>query len=159
MKKKRFRVLFWLGGALLLFNPALARAQASCLPEFTSLQVLESVHPPRHFETKWYPLLAEGPGGRVATRAVLQVEAGTANPQELRLTAMFDPDFDGVSLAYNLYAVLVLIDGVPQFFHDYTSGCQGLPPSFYPGGQITLPAVKLIGDKPQKLQIMVWGRL
>ncbi len=77
---------------------------------------------------------------------------------ELKLTAMFDPDFDGVSLPYNLYAVQAVLDGQVVFYMDYR-GCQGPGPSFFPGREIRLPSVKLIGGKPQKLQIMVWGRL
>jgi len=148
------RIVFSL---LVLCLPSIALGQTSCLPEFTSLQAMETVNPdyPRGFT---HPLLAEGPVGRFATRAILQARPGL-DPLTLELKVLFDPEFDGVSLAYNLYAAQVLIDGVPEFFMDYTNGCQGPGKSIFPGGQIRLPSVKLIGGKAQRLQIMVWGKL
>lgn len=151
----------WMGNLLLIWLAGiapLAHGQTSCLPEFTSLQLLETVSPSPSF-TRFYPLLSERPSGRFATRARLRLSADASDPSRLNLTVLFDPDFDGFSLAYNLYAVHVLVDGEPVYIHDFTGGCARLGPSIFPGGEIHLAPVNLIGGKPQKLQIMVWGKL
>ncbi|MBX3020897.1 MAG: hypothetical protein KF799_04410 [Bdellovibrionales bacterium] len=111
-----------------------------------------------HPRTLIYPLLAERPNGRFSTHARLLAVPST-DPHFLQMKVAFDPDFDGVSLAYNLYAVQVLIDGVPTYFEDLTRGCRSFGASIFPGGEIRLPVIKLIGDGPQRLQIMVWGKL
>ncbi len=77
----------------------------------------------------------------------------------VKMSVRFDPKFDGVSLPYNLFAILIIRDGEAAAWWDFTSGCTGPGVSFFPGQEIHLPKLKLIGADPERLQIMVWGRL
>lgn len=144
----------------LALMPAFAAAASgaeSCLPSFVSLQAFERLYPERARQVA-FPLRTEGPDGLFGTKALLTVEVDPNNG-ELRLTAAFDPNFDGVSLAYNLYAVQVVLDGNTVAWTDFTNQCRGPGVSFFPGGSVRLPKVKLVGRHEQTLQIMVWGRL
>lgn len=76
-----------------------------------------------------------------------------------QLKVRFKPDFDGVSLPYNLYAVMIVREGEPVGWWDYTRACKGPGLSFFPGREIQLPKVNLVGGGAERLQIMVWGKL
>jgi len=132
-----------------------AYGQNSCLPDFTALQTMESLDPasPSNFVRS---LISQRADGYFSTRVRLE---GEPSGGALQLRVRFDPDFEGVSLPYNLYAVLVVEDGRILAWHDYTQGCKGMGLSFFPGRVISLPPIKLVGVQPQRLQIMVWGRL
>lgn len=90
------------------------------------------------------------------TRVQLRAEVKSGN---VELKVGFDPKFDGVSLPYNLYAVLILRNGQTEQWLDFTNGCKGPGLGFFPGREIRLPTVKSIGESPEQLQIMVWGRM
>lgn len=120
--------------------------QRSCLPERTSAQIFWTVEAHTdslliHPLSSKVQLMARQSGGAVS------------------LTLRFDPSFDGVSLPFNLFAVLVVKNGSVIAWWDYTRGCQTPGLSFFPGREIELPELKLVGAGPDQLQIMVWGKL
>lgn len=146
-----------------------ASGQTSCMPEYTALNVAENVVP--LFERSFVHSLRSmnGAGDLFSTRVQLEGrvivheagvnEAGIGNEALLDLTVRFDPAFGGVSLPYNLYAILVISDGRVLAWLDFTNSCRSSGVSFFPGREVRIPSVKLIGVDPQTLQIMVWGRL
>lgn len=137
-------------------GPALG--QTSCLPSVTALQSLDRVNPADGVK-QTYVLQTPGPqGAPVDTRARLSVVSVEEDQQQLELKVHF-AEFDGVGLAFNLFAVQVLVGGEVVYFMDYTRSCRGAGVSVYPGGEFRLPRVKLVGVGAQRLQIMVWGKL
>lgn len=140
---------------ILFFSTSAFARQSSCLPEFTSLQVVDTSVSTHSFE---YVLSSINSSGPFASKVRL---SGTydAEAQALRLNAHFDKKFDGVSLPYNLYSVLILQNGNVVGWYDFTSGCEGPGVGFYPGQDFNLPTTKLQKSSTNKLQIMVWGRL
>jgi hypothetical protein len=135
-----------------------AWAGESCLPSYTALQ-LETRVQGDQAESLAYYLQAKRGDEVFQSKVILAGETDASHPRSLPLEIEFDPKFQGVSLPYNLYAVLIVLDGEIVEWLDFTSSCVGPGVSIFPGQKISLPEVKLIGDKPQKLQIMVWGRL
>ncbi|HMN69543.1 MAG TPA: hypothetical protein PKC28_13465 [Bdellovibrionales bacterium] len=133
-------------------------AQTSCLPETLSGQFLETVDLGGASE-RVHSLKSVNMTGSFVTK--VQMVAGYQGGAEptLALRFRFDPAFDGVSLAYNLYAVLVLADGQPAAWMDFTSGCTGLGIGFFPGREVAVPVVKLRATPAARVQIMVWGKL
>lgn len=140
---------------ILTFAAAQAHGQSSCLPEYTALQTMESVQAGQAFVR---PLISENAQGYFTTKVRLEGEV-PAQGGGLKMRVRFDPAFDGVSLPYNLYAVLVVSGGQVLLWEDYTMDCRGPGLGFFPGRIIELPTVKQVGAGPQKLQIMVWGKL
>ncbi|MGE0526120.1 MAG: hypothetical protein AB7G93_05390 [Bdellovibrionales bacterium] len=129
-----------------------------CLPEMLSAQLIEEVSSDKKtfFARVLYTQREET---RIATRALLQGKSSSEKPDEIHLKVLFDPDFDGVSLPYNLFAVLIVQNGQVSAWWDFTRGCTGPGVGIFPGGEFQLPPVKLIGGGSQSLQIMVWGKL
>lgn len=140
---------------LMVFIPVRGYGQTSCLPSYTALQSewLAGGSDSKSFAS---PILIEK-SGKLSPSRVLFV--GETIGGAVKMSVKFDPKFDGVSLPYNLYAVLIVRDGEPAAWWDFTSGCTGPGISFFPGQEIHLPKLKLIGADPERLQIMVWGRL
>jgi hypothetical protein len=132
-----------------LFLP-IAHGQTSCLPKFTALQTMETNRSFSHF------LISENSQGLFTTRVLLE---GMVIGESLKMKFQFDPLWEGVSLPYNLYAVMVIADGKPAAWFDFTRGCESAGISFFPGRSLELSPVKLLGSPPQRLQIMVWGKL
>jgi hypothetical protein len=95
--------------------------------------------------------------GIFQTKALLE---GIFDPTsgKLSLTNLFDETFDGVSLPYALYAVLVIADGQVVSWQDLTTGCTGPGSGIFPGQKFQLKPIALPAKK-QKLQITVWGAL
>ncbi len=120
--------------------------QKSCLPERTAAHLVWTVNAAEN-NSLLYQL----------TNRVQLVGEQSGNFAQFKVR--FDPTFDGVSLPYNLYAVLILRDGEPVAWWDYTRSCQGPGLSFFPGREIALPKVNLVGGGAERLQIMVWGKL
>lgn len=146
---------------LLLFAQGARAGQTSCVPVYTALNVIEDVDPAAD-SSFVHPLIAENAQGLFESRVRLEgtVHHSTANEKaSLDMVIRFDPAFEGVSLPYNLYTVLVISNGRVLTWLDFTESCQGSGVSFFPGREIRIPALKLFGADPQKLQIMVWGRL
>lgn len=157
-----------------------ASGQSSCMPEYTALNVVERVVPllERSFVHSLRSM--NGAGDMFSTRVQVEgrvsvsarpIEAGVgdvsvhlnqasvSSEASLDLTVQFDPAFGGVSLPYNLYAILVISDGRVLTWLDFTDSCRSSGVSFFPGREVRIPSVKLIGVDPQTLQIMVWGRM
>jgi hypothetical protein len=132
-----------------------ARAQLSCLPQFNSLQVLETVDldAGRNFS---YALKSENAYGLFTTRVFL---SGTLANRELNLKAHFDETFDGISLPYNFYLIAIMQDGQVIEYVDFTDACNDPGLSFFPGQSVKLHPVHLRGSGFSRLQIVVWGRL
>jgi hypothetical protein len=126
---------------------------------YTALNVIEDVDP-KEGGSFVHPLVSENRTGLFETKVQLagEIRDGEESPV-LDLTLRFDPAFQGVSLPYNLYTVLVISNGRVLNWLDFTNSCHGPGISFFPGRSVRIPSVKLIGADPQKLQIMVWGRL
>src|SRR4051794_5678454 len=99
--------------------PVHAFGQRSCLPEFTSLQTFDVVSPTQTRQLRYY-LQSERVDGRFMTKAMLYATPNAGDPHELQLKLLFDPEFDGVSLAYNVYAVQVVLNGEPAYWLDLT---------------------------------------
>ncbi len=138
----------------LLSSQSLHAADRSCLPDHTSAQIL------------WQPTslhsdeLVRNLSSRHGPEAFLtnvQVWA-EINQGQLTVTFRFDPAFDGVSLPYNLYSVLITNQNEVLGWWDFTYSCQGPGLSFFPGQEISLRPVKITGELP-RLQIFVWGKL
>lgn len=79
--------------------------------------------------------------------------------EAVKMKVEFDPKFEGVSLPYTVFAVLVVRDGEVVGWWDFSSQCRGPGASFFPGRSIRLPVAKLVGGTQERLQIMVWGKL
>ena len=141
-----------------------AAGQTSCVPEHTALNVMEKVAPVEGTSFIHFLRSLNGAGDLFTTRVQVEgrVSAGGSGVVEvpsLEMTVRFDPAFGGVSLAYNLYTILVISDGRVLNWLDFTDSCRSPGISFFPGREVRIPSVKLIGVDPQTLQIMVWGRL
>lgn len=139
-----------MGLVLILFSGWLAHGQMSCLPDFTALQAVETESEFKHL------LVSRNSQGDFRTRVILE---GRQEDGALKMRIGFDPAWGGVSLPYNLFAIMVIAEGKPVGWLDFTGTCQGPGISFFPGRTIDLPEVKLLGGSKQKLQIMVWGKL
>lgn len=144
----------------MIFSPAALALDTpkSCLPEFTSLRTVFESDPaqPRVYD---FPLLSENGSRRFVTRARLHAEPSATLTGAYDMVVRFDPDFDGVSLAYTLMAVQVIVNGEVTLWMDYTRECRGPGLSFFPGGVVRLPALKLAPAHVDRVQIIVWGRL
>ena len=141
---------------LVFSNATLARPTA-CLPIDTALDVVEIVDPQSFSQPFTHYLDSVHGADSFTTRVQLR---GDMRADELSLSVRFDPEFDGVSLPYNLYALQILGDqGEELAWQDFTSKCTGPGIGFFPGREVELGAIKLIGVDPQRLQIKVWGKL
>lgn len=145
-----------LGFFILVFFTPLAQAQSSCLPTQNALQVFEVLSPGQNVK-KAYPLYA-GMEHRPWLEAILEVNRHDKN--DVHLTFQFEERFRGVSLPYNLYAVLVLSQGAVVAWLDFTNECLSPGISFFPGQEIEIPVGNLPPlESPHSLQVMVWGRM
>lgn len=77
--------------------------------------------------------------------------------KQLNMKLKFDSD--GVSLPYDLYAVMVFQDDSLVAYWDFTEGCKGPGLGFFPQQTFKFPAVKLHGTGTHPLRVLVWGRL
>jgi len=67
--------------------------------------------------------------------------------------------FDGVSLPYNIYAVLVVSSDKVLAWYDLTKECRGPEASIFPGQSYSIPRLKDLDSSISDLHIIVWGRL
>jgi hypothetical protein len=138
---------------LLIFVFSTAGAESSCLPDFTSLQVFDQVDPVSTPD-RTYILRSKRFTETYETEAVLKTRVKDG---QLEMTVQFKDEFHGVSLPYNTYAVLVILNGEVLSWQDLTGQCSGPGPGIFPGQKFELNPVKL--KAPGNLQISVWGRL
>ena len=134
---------------------AQAHAQGSCLPSFNALQ---EMIPFERGSTYIRPLAGMTQNGFFQTKVQAVVQTDHSDKDALNVSFRFDPSFEDVSLAFNLYAVLILKDGEVLSWMDLTQACTGPGISFFPGAQVELPKIKLVGHERQTLHIMVWGK-
>ena len=149
----------WTFGLLLALFGSVSEVSAgaqSCLPAFTAGQLLEKFSSDSVREVV-QPLTTMRGESLITTRVQL-VARNTA--EALHLSFRFDPTFDGVSLPFNLFAVLITRDGKVLEWWDFTKSCQAPGLGFFPGRVVELPPVPL-ADVPSAgpVQIVVWGRL
>jgi hypothetical protein len=130
----------------------------SCLADFSSLQFMTMVSSSEAVHAQ-SPMKTMRAGELQATHVVFDLDSVDGQSDQLEATIRFDPKFTGVSLPYNLQAVLMVKGGEVLGWWDFTHACTGPGVSFFPGRVIYLPKVKLIGVKPEPLQIIVWGKL
>lgn len=134
-------------------------ARLSCLPDFNSLQILQVIDLAQaQTQTITYPLKSMNAHGLFETRAQLEMMVQAEN-WILDFKVLFDPKFGGVSLPYNVYALLVIQGGQVISWQDFTGGCRGPGIGFFPGQVVQLPKVKLIKSNSNVIQVMLWGRL
>lgn len=142
--------------AIATFFPTFVRAENSCLPPFLALQVYENVSSQSSGFS--YSLRTLKSNSWQQTRVLLTADPADQNGA-MPLRVHFDPKFDGVSLPYNLYAILITHENEVVGWWDFTNGCNSPGMSFYPGDEVLLPAFKRLGNDVQKIQIMVWGMI
>lgn len=130
-------------------------AQAdTCLPDFVSLDVIETVKigTARSFS---HPLKSKNVSGIFVTRVVLE---GKFNGQNLDLAVRFPAD--GVSLPYNVYLFLAGTEKEMLVWEDLTRGCTAHGISIFPGESASLQTIK---PRPNagtlNLHLILWGRL
>ncbi len=143
----------------LLIGANVARAQSSCLPMYTAAQDLVAVDPNVSGVQFKSALFSERADGLFPTKVQVEGQMTDEKDPHFALKVRFDPAFGGVSIPYNLYAVMIVKDGDPILWMDFTKGCKGTGISFFPGAIIDAGRVKLPAGGASKLQIMVWGRM
>jgi hypothetical protein len=127
-----------------------AQGKESCLPDFTSLDIFQDAS----MQSFSLPLKSQNVSGPFVTRATLDGQwDGTA----LALTFQFR--FDGVSLPYNIYALLVVSGNEVLAWQDLTKTCTGPGVSIFPGQHFALPPIKTSNMGKSDWHIIVWGRL
>ena len=122
-----------------------------------TLQALQTLALDRDMSTD-YQLKSQGPNGLFVSKVLLSANYEATN-HKLNLKVHWDEKFDGVSLPYNLFAAMVLQDGVPVAWYDLTEKCRGPGVGLFPGAHFTLPATELNAVGNSSLQIMLWGRI
>lgn len=126
----------------------------TCLPEFTALDVIETVNA-GSARTFTHPLKSKNVGGIFLTRVVL---TGEFDGQRLSLTVRFPAD--GVSLPYNVYLLVVGTEQDMLRWQDLTRGCKAPGASIFPGQSVNLDAIKFQPDAgTANLHLILWGRL
>jgi hypothetical protein len=126
----------------------------TCLPGFSSLDVIEVVETGSSHSFS-HQLKAANRSGIFLSRATLN---GEFEGQELKLSFHFD--FDGVSLPYNIFALLVASETEVLAWHDFTRGCYSPPPSIFPGQSYNkTPAIRINNPGKFNLHIIVWGNI
>ncbi|MGE4132252.1 MAG: hypothetical protein AB7F86_11480 [Bdellovibrionales bacterium] len=140
--------------AILLISSGVAAQPKSCLADYTSAQIYWT---PSNPSDERVDALLSSRNGQLFTTRVQLVTKITGG--ELSLSFRFDPNFDGVSLPYNLQGVMILEKGQVVRWWDFTKQCHSPGVSFFPGRMISLPGLKPLGEGWDQLQIMVWGRL
>ncbi len=147
---------------LLMICPGEAQAFRSCLPDFTALTVVKSVG--EEGEGEFTQILSsENESGRFQTD-VEWVGNLTADPQsgyQLNMKFRFSAFAPDLSLPANIYAVLVVFNGAPLAWWDFTEECMDPGISFFPGQEFDLPQIKNlpVEGSPRQLQVIVWARL
>jgi hypothetical protein len=139
-----------LAGWLATGGAASARAEDSCLPDFTSLDVFQDASAPSFS----LPLKSQNASGPFVTHATLD---GRWDGTALALTFQFR--FGGVSLPYDIFAVLVTSGRDVLAWNDLTNACSGPGAGIFPGDSFPLPPIKTTAAPKPGWHIIVWGRL
>ncbi len=123
----------------------MALSLSACLSTPPKLDVSQVLPAPTDSFLQWLTPIVQLVG---------QVRSG--EDPELHMTVRFDPNFSGVSLPYDLYAVRVEQDGQVLAEFDYTEGCTAPGIGFYSGQAVELPVVRLLST--ENVRIKVWAR-
>lgn len=126
------------------------------MPDYTALQAIETAGSDGRLQPFVHSLIARNSQGDFTSRVQM---SGQMEGTNLLLQLGFEPDFEGVSLPYNLLAVLIIDDEGASTWMDFTNACDGPGIGFFPGKRVNLPAIKLKTSAPHKLRIMVWGKI
>lgn len=148
-KSFQIRALVSLIGIAILGQSDAVMADPSCFPKHNALQLFERVNITKD-ETKTYLLNSDAPN-----RQWTEAQLSYASQGALSMTFKFEDRFDGVSLPYNISAVLVIQNGVPLTWVDLTQNCRTPPVGIYPGQKFKLPLGQLNAPNAS-LQIFVW---
>jgi hypothetical protein len=143
--------------AFLLSSTTVFAQSNSCLPPWNALQSVESFDVTHDYDFS-HVLDTENASGRTPTKVVIDGHY-SAQTHQLSMNTHFDDKFNGVSLPYDLYAVLVIESGEVVSWQDFTKGCVGPGVGFYPGQNFQIPYAKLKATGKDVIQIMVWGML
>lgn len=129
--------------------------EVSCLPEYTSLRAQADL---QATPMQTFVLRSEGSKGLFDSKVRLDVSLNEQGDQ-LRLKFYWDHSFEGVSLPYNLFSVLVIQNGVPAGWLDFSSDCQNPGVGFFPGQSFSPSPVKVDGHAGKQFKFIVWGRI
>jgi hypothetical protein len=135
--------------ALSALKSSVAQADTSCFPKHNALQLFERVNIAKD-QTKTYLLNPDSPN-----RQWTEAQVSYSTQGDLAMTFKFEDRFDGVSIPYNISAVLVIQNGLPLTWLDLTRSCEVPPVGIFPGQKFRLPLGKLSGPQAS-LQIFVW---
>lgn len=144
-------------GALLFGAPTSAQpAHAmSCLPETLSLQTLVQVDPLKNSFS--FSLKSEKFGQIKNSDAQVRVKQDLSAGR-LDFEFSFQNE-DGVSLPFNVFALLIVTSDGEKVFLDFTSHCTDPGIGFYPGQKVKLDPVFLKLREEETYHLMVWGRM
>lgn len=152
-------MIHWIVTTCVLILICGASAQAgSCLPDVTSLQHFEVLQLDRDAQSRHRLKTMTHQAEVIETRTHVDLQYEADGNRELSLIFAFDEDFQGVSLPFNVYAVLITVDGEVLAYRDFTSACTEPGLSFFPGQTIRVPGAKLTGEGKRRLQLSIWGR-
>jgi hypothetical protein len=146
----KYVALSLLAGWLASCGAASAQGKGSCLPDFTSLDVFQD----STVQSFSLPLKSRNVNGPFVTHATLD---GKWDGTALALTFQFK--FDGVSIPYNIYAVLVVSGGEVLAWRDLTKACTDPGASIFPGRSFALPPIQTSNIGKSDWHIIVWGQL
>ncbi len=142
---------------ILVTGAEMVYGQTSCLPKNNSLQMLSQID--LTVDSDSVHRLTSDTGNTVRdTRVNLKSSFKTADGK-LNLRVQWDEDFSGVSLPFNVYAVMILIDGKIVNWSDYTEHCTDVGISLYPGAVLSIPPIEIGSVGLASVQIMLWGRV
>lgn len=134
-----------------------AEAQTSCLPSGVAAQVFEIVDPKVPFEKTY--VLNRWLAGEAYPSLVQMEWKSMVNPLDgMEGWIRFRPDFDGVSVPFNVYGVMIILNGQPLLWWDLTDECKSPGVGLFPGDLLKLPSIKWAHFQKQSLQIQIWAR-
>jgi hypothetical protein len=146
----KYFALSLVAGWLAACGAASAQGKESCLLDFTSLDVFQD----SSVQSFSLPLKSRNANGPFVTHATLD---GLWDGMTLALTFRFK--LNGVSLPYNIYAVLVVSGGDVLAWRDLTKACTDPGASIFPGQSFALPPIKTSNMGKSDWHIIVWGHL
>lgn len=144
-------------GVLGLSQSAFAQGEmpTSCLPEATSLQVIE-VWQESDSLKKNYPL-------KTLSFDQLKDSGVQVSIKYSKIRKSFDMSFffedsSTMSLPFNLYAVMISNSRGKVLWKDFTSSCFDPGIGFYPGQTVNLDGLPLELQDKESYRVMIWGK-
>ncbi len=127
----------------------------SCLPETLSLQAFESISASGN--SRSFPLKSEKFGQIKDSGAQVRIDQDIQSGR-LDVEFSFQAE-DGISLPFNVYALLIVTSDGEKEFRDFTSHCTDPGIGFYPGQKVKLDPIFLKLREEQTYHLMIWGRM